>query len=501
MAASPLDDTVLMEPVVQYGGDGLPDEYAFSMERALGLPSYEEPYFPEGGGFQFRSGPVVVGQTVTVSPPHLLGIDSLFSTVDLVGFRCCCPRECCLEDILDVQLNLEGILIEGRLTFPRLFRLKEYVREELRSGGWDEGEVRAEHLDIPPFLRILNPKHRIATIPRKERALCQWRGRQRAFEIEVLVARGSGRFRRNDVGLQMPSGFRPLEACFKNIRLSNNARVFTASEKLHSGAPIIQEWMFTRIYLRKGFVPLERAQEEISLEDCSLKESRRALLHGKGIRTLGELLQCSSPDVFAIKGAGLATLKSVTSWLDAEHSATLYKPGLPQGPQAISAYFAGLKRARNTFGFLRRELVEEGPTRLDDPRYSSDSKYQRGKARFHRTWRYHVLFHAFGGSSPKVESPLKSDPLGVKGIGLSTLRKSLGERTEAASRTRGKNRLRAESQSFQAEVWFSGMITKTELPKAHRRLPNEGKHEKEHGYRRHHINKRPKSSIGPGETK
>jgi hypothetical protein len=39
--------------------------------------------------------------------------------------------------------------------------------------------VRAEHLDIPPFLRILNPKHRIATIPRTERALCQWRGRQR----------------------------------------------------------------------------------------------------------------------------------------------------------------------------------------------------------------------------------------------------------------------------------------------------------------------------------
>jgi hypothetical protein len=452
MAASPLDDTVLMEPVVQYGGDGLPDEYAFSMERALGLPSYEEPYFPEGGGFQFRSGPVVVGQTVTVSPPHLLGIDSLFSTVDLVGFRCCCPRECCLEDILDVQLNLEGILIEGRLTFPRLFRLKEYVRKKLRNGEWDEGEVRAEHLDIPPFLRVLNPKHRIATIPRKERALCQWRGRQRAFEIEVLVARGSGRFRRETVGLQMPSGFRPLEACFKSVRLSNNARVFTASERLHSGAPIIQEWMFTRIYLRKGFVPLERTQEEMSLENCSLKWSRRVFLHGKGIRTLGELLQCSSSDVFATKGAGLATLRSVTSWLDAEHLAALYNPDLPRGPQAMSAYFAGLERARNTFRLLRRELVEEGPMRLGDLMYFGDSKYRRSEARFHSTWRYHVLFHAFGGSSSRVEGPLRSDLLRTKGIGLSTLRRFFGERTEATFRTRGKNRFRAESQSSQDGV-------------------------------------------------
>lgn len=417
-----------MEPIIQYGKDGLPDGQSFSMERSLGLPSYDEPYYPEDGGFQFRSGPVVVGQTVTVSPPHLLGVDSLFSTVDLVGFKCCCPRACCLEDILDVQLNLEGILIEGRITFPRLFRLKEYVRKKLQDGEWDEGEVRAEHLDIPPFLRVLNPRHRIATIPRNRRALRRYRGRQRAFEVEVLVARGSGRFGKDDVRLQMPPGFRPLEACFQNVKVSVNARSFNASERLYSGAPILQEWMFTRIYIRKGFVLPKGTKEEVRLEDSSLQESRRIVLRKGGIQTIGELLQCSSLDILTVRGAGLATIKKIASWLSTEHSSALYDPNVSKRDTAISIYLAGLQRARNTFGFLRRELVEEGPTRLDDPMYHNNPKHRKGKAWSRSTWLHRVLVHASGESDPGAGKLSRGDLLGVKGVGPSTLRGLSGKR-------------------------------------------------------------------------
>lgn len=415
-------DVVLVEPIVQYGKDGLPDEQSFSMERPLDFPAYEEPYYPEDGGFQFRSGPVVVGQTITVSPLHLLGIDSQFSTVDLVGFKCCCPRNCCLEDILDIQLNLEGILIEGRITFPRLLRLKEYVREKLQNGEWNEGEVRAEHLDMPPFLRVLNPGHRIATIPRGRRALCRHKGRQRAFEVEVLVAMGSGRFGKEVVGLQMPPGFRPLEACFQTVKISNSARTFNASERLYSGAPIIQEWMFTRIYIRKGFVFPERTKEEIELKDSSLQESRRITLREGGVRTIGELLQCSSSDVLAIRGAGLATIRRIAVWLSVEHSSALYDPNAPKRDIAISIYLAGLKKARNTFDFLRRELVEEGPTRLDDPMYHNDSKQRKNKALSRSTWLHRTLLHTFGESNPRVGRLSGGNLLGIKGVGSSTLR-------------------------------------------------------------------------------
>jgi len=79
----------------------------------------------------------------TISAVRIAGVTHEFSTIE--GVR---------EDILEILLNLKGIVIKGKIQEPQFGRLK--VQEP--------SVITANLIELPPGLEIVNPQHYIATI-------------------------------------------------------------------------------------------------------------------------------------------------------------------------------------------------------------------------------------------------------------------------------------------------------------------------------------------------
>jgi hypothetical protein len=311
-------------------------------------------------GSEFRVGPFVSGQSPTVCPPVTRGIQAISPGVDVVGFRVCCSKSCYLEDDLDLQLNLEGVLIGGAITYPCMLRFKDEVKSLLRKGLWDRRVLRAEHLDLPPYLHLFNPEHHIVTVVTG----APERG---AFDFEILIARGSERFDKCDVYSWLPSGFFPLNVDFVNLVAYCSSKSFTPGENLIDQPLTSMEWVLFRVFTREQSAPPDGRKETEELMGTGLSRGIERLLQRSNVRTLGELVRCSEEALIKITGMKEGSIEAIKDWLMDRYSATLHDPSAPVGPMNSKAFFSGLRMARNTFKVMGNDLSGKGPIFLGLP--------------------------------------------------------------------------------------------------------------------------------------
>ena len=80
---------------------------------------------------------------VAITAVRFAGVSHEFSTIEGVK-----------EDILEILLNLKGVVIQGNIREPQFGRLRVY----------GESVITANSIQLPSNLRIVNPNHYIATL-------------------------------------------------------------------------------------------------------------------------------------------------------------------------------------------------------------------------------------------------------------------------------------------------------------------------------------------------
>jgi DNA-directed RNA polymerase subunit alpha len=96
----------------------------------------------------------------SITAVRFAGISHEFSTIP--GVR---------EDILEILLNLKGVVIEGNIAGPEVGRLR--IQEP--------AIITADLIQLPPHLNIVNPNHYIATLSKRS-----------IIEIEFIIEGGVG---------------------------------------------------------------------------------------------------------------------------------------------------------------------------------------------------------------------------------------------------------------------------------------------------------------------
>jgi DNA-directed RNA polymerase alpha subunit len=255
-----------------------------------------------------------------------------------------------LEDDLDLQLNLEGILVNGSLTLPKLIRLRAETRNRLRKGTLDGERIKAADFDLPPFIRLLNPDHHIATVRRG----APERG---SFNIELLLARGLGNSDRENSLRFLPSGFYPLNVDFRNIVAYYTSSSMTAKEEAEEKPLTTMEWMSFHVFMKEGFVFPDEDRDKRKLTELSLEGRYAKSLRRIGVLTLGELVRCSKGELSNLRTVGEVPAGAIEDWLVSEYSIGLR--GRPRISDGLSVLRSGVKASRDTFKTLQKELSDK----------------------------------------------------------------------------------------------------------------------------------------------
>jgi DNA-directed RNA polymerase subunit alpha len=252
---------------------------------------------------------------VAISAVRIAGVTHEFSTIP--GVR---------EDILEILLNLKGIILKSKIEATQFGRLKVQ----------GPNVITANLIQLPPEIEIVNPNHYIATISTSN-----------ILEIEFKVEYGTGYrlaaqtfLNEDDNYLELDTIFMPVQKVDfkvenvydteKNISERLFIDIWTngsilPSEALESASQIIVN-LFTSLINNKNMNKnnqLEPKTELISIEPYTniaieeLQLSVRAYncLKKAQINTVGDLLQYSPEKLEELKNFGRKSADEVFSTL------------------------------------------------------------------------------------------------------------------------------------------------------------------------------------------
>ena len=253
--------------------------------------------------------------SVAISAVRIAGVNHEFSTIP--GVR---------EDILEILLNLKGIVFKSKTQNVQFGRLK--IQGPV--------VVTADLIQLPPDLEIVNPNHYITTISTSN-----------ILEIEFKFEYGTGYklasqtfTEENDNYLQLDTIFMPVQKVdFKIENVYDNAnniteRVFldiwtngsiSPNEALKSAAQIIID-LFTLVLNNKETNEKNKLETKprsisiepytnIAIEELQLSVRAYNCLKKAQINTVGDLLQYSPEKLQELKNFGRKSADEVFSTL------------------------------------------------------------------------------------------------------------------------------------------------------------------------------------------
>lgn len=252
---------------------------------------------------------------VAITAVRIAGISHEFSTIP--GVR---------EDVLEILLNLKGIILRGDLTSPQFGRLKIQ----------GPTVVTADSIQLPSNLEVVNSNHYIMTISTNNVIEIEFK-----FEYGIGYKLSSQTLLDEDENyLQLDTIFMPIQKVdFKIENVYDNANNITErllldiwtngsilpTEALHSAAQITIE-LFTLLFENKEAT--ERNHEKtktqsisiepytnIAIEELQLSVRAYNCLKKAQINTVGDLLQYSPEKLQELKNFGRKSAAEVFSIL------------------------------------------------------------------------------------------------------------------------------------------------------------------------------------------
>jgi DNA-directed RNA polymerase subunit alpha len=252
---------------------------------------------------------------VAISAVRIAGISHEFSTIP--GVR---------EDILEILLNLKGIVFKSNVQTPQLGRLKIQ----------GPAVVTADLIQLPPDLEIINLNHYIMTISTSN-----------IIEIEFKFEYGTGYnlasqtfLEENENYLQLDTIFMPVQKV--NFKIENvydnmnniTERIFldiwtngsiSPNEALTSAVEITKD-LFTSLLENKSINKINKLEQNsnsisiepytnIAIEELQLSVRAYNCLKKAHINTVGDLLQYSPEQLQELKNFGRKSADEVFSTL------------------------------------------------------------------------------------------------------------------------------------------------------------------------------------------
>jgi DNA-directed RNA polymerase subunit alpha len=251
------------------------------------------------------------------------GVSHEFSNISGVG-----------EDVLHILLNLKEIVVRSHSDQPKVVKLKA-------KGA---GEVKAGDIEHDAEIEIINPDQKIATLDTGSK-----------LSMEMIIERGRGYItaERNKKP-NLPTGYIPTDSIFTPI-----LKVNLASEEVRVGQEInydrlvLSVWtngsikpdeavkesakilarhvdLFVHLGEKTEIVSLEPEKREeapsaalaMSIEDLELSSRSLNCLKKAGIKTVGEIINFSEPELMKFKNFGTKSLVEVRNKL-AEYKLSL----------------------------------------------------------------------------------------------------------------------------------------------------------------------------------
>ena len=252
---------------------------------------------------------------VAISAVRIAGISHEFSTIP--GVR---------EDILEILLNLKGIVLKSNVQTPQLGRLKIQ----------GPAVATADLIQLPPDLEIINLNHYIMTISTSN-----------IIEIEFKFEYGTGYnlasqtfLEENENYLQLDTIFMPVQKVnFKIENIYDNMnniteRIFldiwtngsiSPNEALTSAVKITKD-LFTSLLENKSINKINKLEQNynsisiepytnIAIEELQLSVRAYNCLKKAHINTVGDLLQYSPEQLQELKNFGRKSADEVFSTL------------------------------------------------------------------------------------------------------------------------------------------------------------------------------------------
>ncbi len=252
---------------------------------------------------------------VAISAVRIAGVSHEFSTIP--GVR---------EDILEILLNLKGIVFKSKIKDPQFGRLKIQ----------GPSVVTADLIQLPSNLEIVNPNHYIATISTSNILEIEFK-----FEYGIGYKLASQTFTDEaDNYLQLDTIFMPVQKVdFKIENVSDTANNITErlfldiwtngsispNDALESAAQIIID-LFTLLINNKDTNESNQLETEtrsismepytnIAIEELQLSVRAYNCLKKAQINTVGDLLQYSPEKLQELKNFGRKSADEVFSTL------------------------------------------------------------------------------------------------------------------------------------------------------------------------------------------
>lgn len=155
---------------------------------------------------KYYIGPFIKGQSTTIGNTLRRVLLSSLQGLAIVGARIndinhefsTIPHV--KEDVIDILLNLKQIVFKGNINEPTLARLK--VK--------GPGIITAQDIELPPNVKLIDPRQYIATITAKG-----------DVEMEFLITRGQNYLKNTTLDSIIPSGFLSVDAVFMPVKKVN----------------------------------------------------------------------------------------------------------------------------------------------------------------------------------------------------------------------------------------------------------------------------------------
>ena len=155
---------------------------------------------------KYYIGPFIKGQSTTIGNTLRRVLLSSLQGLAIVGARIndinhefsTIPHV--KEDVIDILLNLNQIVFKGNIIEPTLARLK--VK--------GPGIITAQDIELPPNVKLIDPRQYIATITAKG-----------DVEMEFLITRGQNYLKNTTLESIIPSGFLSVDAVFMPVKKVN----------------------------------------------------------------------------------------------------------------------------------------------------------------------------------------------------------------------------------------------------------------------------------------
>jgi DNA-directed RNA polymerase subunit alpha len=244
-------------------------------------------------------------QGLAIVGARINGINHEFSTIPHVK-----------EDVVDILLNLKQIIFKGNINEPTLARL--------RVKG--PGIITADDIELPPNVKLIDPRQYIATITSKG-----------DVEMEFLITQGQSYLKNTTLESIIPNGFLSVDAVFMPVKkvnffvetaqTNNQSELeslileiwtngsLTPAEALSTSAEILGNSFellkitntTSTLTINKEIYTAEENPEQLDtifIEELELSVRAYNCLKRANIHTVSDLLQYSANDLLEFKNFG-----------------------------------------------------------------------------------------------------------------------------------------------------------------------------------------------------